>query len=115
MAFYNTKIKEWASSQRPIVLRRVEHEQVTLIRQDLVSLTEELCSAVILNQLLYWTLQANDFELFIAEEKRVPLQDYSSFYHGWLSKSSQEFLEETKAMLCIYISTLRHDLRNFYA
>jgi hypothetical protein len=108
MTFYNTKIKEWGSSQRPIVLRRVEDEQVALIREDLIALTKNLCSSVVLNQLLYWTLRVKDFDLLMAEEKRTSLRDRPSFYHGWFSKSVQEFLEET--LLTISVSTLRRYL-----
>ena len=113
MAFYNAKIKKWASSQRPIVLSRGDYdEQVGLIWQSFASLTGEPCSAVILNQLLYWALRITDFELFVAEEKRAALQDHPSFYHGWFSRSAQEILKAT--LLTISVSTIRRYL-NFLA
>lgn len=108
MEIDNIKIQEWANSQRSIVLNCVDNEKIALIRQDLVSLTEEPCSAIILDKLLYEALSVQDFELFIAEEKRASLKNRTSFYHGWFSKSAQELLEDT--MLTVSVSTLRRYL-----
>jgi hypothetical protein len=95
-------------SQRSIVFNHDDDEQVAVIRKELVILTGDFFSAVILDQLLYLTLQAKDFELFAAEEKRASLEAYSFCCHGWLSKSTQELLEET--MLGVTVPTLRRYL-----
>ncbi len=108
MATDNIKIQEWANSQRSIILNCVGNEKPAVIRQSLVSLTEEPCSAVILDQLLYEALSVQDFELFVAEEKRASLENRVSFYHGWFSKSAQELLEDS--MLTMSVSTLRRYL-----
>ena len=106
-----TKIEEERTylSQRSIVFNHDDDETGSGgIRKEFVILTGDFFSAIILNQLLYWTLRAKDFELFAAEEKRASLQAYSFCCHGWLSKSAQELLEET--MLGVTVPTLRRYL-----
>ena len=109
----DTRIEEERSypSQRSIVFSHGDDEQIAVARKEFVVLTGDFFSAIILDQLLCWTLRAKDFELFAAEEKRTSLQAYSFYSHGWFSKSTQEFLEET--MLCVTVSTLRRYLNGF--
>ena len=106
----DTRIEEEKSypSQRSIVFSHGDDEQIAVARKEFVVLTGDFFSAVILDQLLYWTLQARDFELFEAKEKRASLEAYSFCCHGWLSKSAQEFLEET--MLGVTVPTFRRYL-----
>lgn len=67
--------------------------------------------ASVLRQLGYWSQKVSDFKLFVAKEKRVALQNRSSFYHGWFNKSWQELLEET--MLCVSMMTFHRYLNVF--
>lgn len=82
-----------------------------LIQGELVDLTGDPLMASFLWQLVYWSQRVPDFELFVAEEKRAALQERSSFYHGWFSKSVQELLAET--MFRTTLSTLHYYLDFF--
>ena len=92
--------------------------EVSLIRKEFVDLTGDHFSAVILNQLLYWTLRVKDFDLFLEEErvlassliknKRNSEQE-KSFNHGWIYKTAHDLIEET--MLGISHPTMRKYLK----
>jgi hypothetical protein len=81
--------------------------QLILVREELLTLTGNPRTAVILGQFLYWSQKVADFDRFLAEEK-----NFSSkcpvFEHGWFYKTVQEFMEET--MLSITAVTFRHYL-----
>lgn len=64
--------------------------------------------ASVLRQLVYGSQKVSDFELFVAKEKRASLQNRSSFYHGWVSRSTQEPLKAT--LLTVSVFTIRRYL-----
>jgi DNA-binding MarR family transcriptional regulator len=68
---------------------------VSVIRREFVELTGNLFSAVILNQLLYWTLRVKDFDYLLEEEKKYQPSCNVSPRHGWIYKTAQELNEET--------------------
>ena len=88
-----------------------DDEQVSVIRKEFVELTGDLFSAVILNQLLYWTLRVKDFDLFLEEERSLgsELNYTSSSRHGWVYKTAHDLIEET--MLGISHPTMRKYLK----
>jgi hypothetical protein len=70
-----------------------------VIKQEIVEITGKFQSALILNQLIYWTERTRDFDKFLEEENKrnlfgglepinVPL------FHGWIYKSASELSEE---------------------
>ena len=72
---------------------------VSIIRREFVELTGNLFSAVILNQLLYWTLRVKDFDYLLEEEKRFQPNCNVSPRHGWIYKTAPELNEETMLRL----------------
>lgn len=89
------------SSSRP--------SQVAVIRREFVDLTGEHFSAVILNQLLYWTQRVKDFDLLLEEERSFHPECNVSPRHGWIYKTAPELVEET--MLTISAPTMRKYLK----
>ncbi|MBY0500428.1 MAG: hypothetical protein K2P93_00295 [Alphaproteobacteria bacterium] len=92
--------------------------EVSLIRKEFVELTGDHFSAVILNQLLYWTLRIKDFDLFLEEERvlasHIIKNERSSeqerdFSHGWIYKTAHDLIEET--MLGVSHPTMRKYLK----
>lgn len=72
-----------------------ETSDVSIIRREFVNLTGDLFSAVILNQLLYWTLRVKDFDRLLEEEHYIQPDCNVSPRHGWIYKTAQELNEET--------------------
>jgi len=83
--------------------------EVSVIRREFFTLTGDLFSAVILNQLMYWTLRVKDFDLLLAEERRFQPDCNISPRHGWIYKTADELNDET--MLGISAPTIRKYLR----
>lgn len=69
--------------------------QVAVIRREFVDLTGDHFSAVILNQLLYWTQRVKDFDLLLEEERIFNPECNVSPRHGWIYKTANELSEET--------------------
>ncbi len=90
-------------------------EQVSIIRKEFVMLTGNHFSATILNQLLYWTLRVKDFDLFLEEERTLPILEKNEENsddpksHGWIYKTAHELIDET--MLGISHPTMRKYLK----
>lgn len=76
-----------------------------VIKEELVALTEDMESAVILNQFLYWIERRKDFDLFIEEEKSRDPSTKIALTNGWIYKSAAELKEET--MLSLSETTIR--------
>ena len=87
------------SEEKPRKLRTI------MIREELVDLTGDPLTAAILGQMLYWCQKAEDFNLYIEEEKGDLPTCFSSFQHGWFYKSKREIMEET--MLRVTLATFR--------
>ena len=104
--------------QQSVSLSHDDDEQVVPIRKELFTLTGDPFSAVILNQLLYWTLRVKDFDRFLEEEKALgartqehpsDAESYEIHYHGWIYKTAYDLIEET--MLGISHPTMRKYLK----
>lgn len=98
-----TVINPETFSSKKKKLRRI------MIREELITLTGDPCTAAILGQFLYWSQKVPDFDLFIEEERDVSSKN-RPLQHGWFHKTTQEFLQET--MLCMSITTFRRYLSN---
>jgi DNA-binding MarR family transcriptional regulator len=81
------------------------NQHVSVIRKELVALTQCSQLAIVLNQLLYWTQRVKDFELFLEEERTCSAEDYPSLNHGWVYKTADELIEET--LLTVTRPTMR--------
>lgn len=84
-------------------------QQVSVIRKELVALTQNSQVAVVLNQLLYWTRRVKDFDLFLKEERARSLEEAPSLNHGWIYKTADELIEET--LLTVSRPTMRKYLK----
>ncbi len=106
MAFYDMNIEEVTSPQKPIITPS-DDDQVSVIRREFVALTGDHFSAVVLNQLLYWTLRVKDFNLYLKEERAQ--SEPGSFQYGWIYKTATDLSEET--MLGASKTTIRKYLK----
>jgi len=68
---------------------------VSIIRREFVDLTGDHFSAVVLNQLLYWTQRVKDFDLLLEEERSFYPECNVQPRHGWIYKTAPELIEET--------------------
>lgn len=69
-------------------LRRV------VIKEEFVELTGCHIQALVLNQLVYWTERAKDFDQFIAEEKARNPKITMPLTHGWIYKKLEDLNAE---------------------
>jgi hypothetical protein len=81
--------------ESPSPVAPIETSDVSIIRREFVELTGDHFSAVILNQLLYWTLRVKDFDRLLEEERYIQPDCNISPRHGWIYKTAQELNEET--------------------
>ena len=81
--------------------------QVSLIRQELVTLAGNHSRAVILNQLLYWTPRTKDFSLMVDEERTRDGKE-ECLQYGWIYKTANELIKET--LLHVDRTTIRRYL-----
>ena len=83
-----------------------------VIKEELVILTGNLNEAIVLNQLIFWSERAKDSDNFLQEEiaraKRFndgtamnPEDIKKTLLSGWVYKTAEEMLEETKILLSI--------------
>lgn len=89
-----------------------------VIKEELVVLTGDFKSAIILNQMIYWSERTKDAQKFLKEEEdrlRTALgkefnEEYilDDFKHGWIYKSSEELSAE--CMINVNKSTVRRYL-----
>lgn len=85
-----------------------------VVKEEIVAITGDFVSALILNQLMYWSERVRDFDAFIAEENRRREQsglDSITLLHGWIYKSATQLSDELMIGLSAqtigrYISTL---------
>lgn len=68
---------------------------VAIIRREFVDLTGDHFSAVVLNQLLYWTQRVKDFDQLLEEERSFNPDCNVHPRHGWIYKTANELIEET--------------------
>lgn len=105
LAFTTYKREGASSSRSSKVTHYSEDQQISLIRKELVALTDNHDKAIVLNQLLYWTERVKDFELWLKEEKNFDSNNPALPQHGWIYKTAKDLIKET--LLCINRTTLR--------
>lgn len=93
--------------------KSVSEGRVSLIRNELATLTGNHAHAVILNQLLYWTQRTKDFHLMLEEEKKKSGTQNDSARYGWIYKTASDLVAET--MLSIDRTTIRRYLHSLIA
>lgn len=80
---------------RPQKLKRA------VVKEEFVALTDDILSALILNQFLYWLERVKDVDQYIIEErKRIQNREEEvniNKTHGWIYKSADEMKEEIMA------------------
>lgn len=84
--------------------------KVAVIREEFVALTKDPMTAIVLNQLVYWTERVKDFDFFLAEEKTINPGCNVHPRHGWIYKSAEELSEET--MIQVSQTTMRRYLQS---
>lgn len=85
----------------------------TVIKEELVALTGNYVSAIILNQLIYWTERMADVDEYIKQEnERAALygKDTQELTHGWIYKKAEQLADET--MLNMSGNTFRKYLKD---
>jgi hypothetical protein len=105
LAFTTYKQEGASSSRSSKAAHYSEDQQISLIRKELVALTDNHDKAIVLNQLLYWTERVKDFELWLEEEKTFDSKNSDLPEHGWIYKTAKDLIKET--LLCINRTTLR--------
>lgn len=82
-----------------MVIAMIRKTKIAVIREELIALTGDLKSAVLLGQFVYWAeckmaadaMYAKELEMYAKEGKEI---DFEPCY-GWIYKSSTELSEET--------------------
>jgi DNA-binding MarR family transcriptional regulator len=87
-----------------------------VIREELVKLTGDWLSALVLNQFMYWSERTKDVGSFLKEEnKRRTEQTFSeddieNFKHGWIYKTAEELNDELMVGISRHTISRRIDL-----
>ena len=75
----------------------IEKIKKAVIREDLLSITENYKEAIILNQFIYWSERVNDADKFIEAENKIARengeQEREPIY-GWIYKTAEELSDE---------------------
>lgn len=79
-----------------------------VLKEELVALTGDFIAALCLNQFLYWSERADDFDRFIKEERERDPDVSMPLTHGWIYKTADELHGEL--MISTSTSTLRRRL-----
>lgn len=83
-----------------------------VIKEEMVALTGDWLSALILNQFLYWSERVRDFDKFIKEEKARANDEVKieiELQHGWIYKTADELGSEL--MVGVSSSTIRRRIK----
>ena len=88
-----------------------DKKRIAVVRNELVDLTGDHISAMILNQLLYWTQRVKDTDLMREEDLYFKADHNTHFRHGWIYKTAEELNEEImikshKATVLRYLKSL---------
>ena len=80
-----------------------------IIKEEILAITGDYISAIILHQFIYWSERIEDFDIFIREEKeRMMKENISTNFeelNGWIYKSAEQLSQET--MLGLSPSNMR--------
>ncbi len=87
-----------------------------IVKEELVALTGDFMSAMVLQQFLYWSERVSDFDNFILEEREMAqhageVEPNVSLRNGWIYKKAEQLSEETmtyisKSAMLRHIATL---------
>jgi hypothetical protein len=80
-----------------------------VIKEELVALTGDYISAIVLNQFLYWSERTKDFDAFIEEEKQRDQGVQIALTKGWIYKTSEEMRDEI--MVTVSADTVRRRIQ----
>lgn len=64
-----------------------------VIREDLLSITNDFRKAIILNQFIYWSERVSDADKFIEKENEIARsndEDERELFYGWIYKTAEE-------------------------
>ncbi|RKL68066.1 hypothetical protein CR203_06100 [Salipaludibacillus neizhouensis] len=67
----------------------------SVIKEELVRLTGDYKSAIVLNQIIYWSEYNRDFDKFITAEKKWNEDSDMELTQGWFFKTAKELAEDT--------------------
>lgn len=84
-----------------------------VIREDLLSITNDFRKAIILNQFIYWSERVSDADKFIEKENEIARnngEDERELFYGWIYKTAEELAEEV--MLGLSASQIRRHIND---
>jgi len=81
-----------------------------VLKEELATLTGDPISAIVLDQLLYWSRRTRDFDQFIEEEKARDPNITMPLTHGWIYKSAKQLADELMGIASA--ATIRRRLVN---
>lgn len=87
---------------------RTEKIKKAVIREDLLSITNDFRKAIILNQFIYWSERISDADKFIEKENEIARsngENEKELFYGWIYKTAEELAEEV--MLGLSASQIR--------
>lgn len=87
---------------------RTEKIKKAVIREDLLSITNDFRKAIILNQFIYWSERVSDVDKFIEKENEIARsngENEKELFYGWIYKTAEELAEEV--MLGLSASQIR--------
>ena len=79
-----------------------------VIREDLLSITNDYRKAIILNQFIYWSERVSDADKFIQKENEIAKsngEEERELFYGWIYKTAEELADEV--MLGLSASQIR--------
>lgn len=79
-----------------------------VIREDLLSITNDYRKAIILNQFIYWSERVSDADKFIQKENEIANsngEEERDLFYGWIYKTAEELADEV--MLGLSASQIR--------
>lgn len=82
-----------------------------VIREDLLSITNDFRKAIILNQFIYWSERVADADKFIEKENEIAKNNgegEKELFYGWIYKTAEELAEEV--MLGLSASQIRRHI-----
>lgn len=87
---------------------KIEKIKKAVIREDLLSITNDFRKAIILNQFIYWSERVSDADKFIEKENEIARsngENEKELFYGWIYKTAEELAEEV--MLGLSASQIR--------
>lgn len=79
-----------------------------VIREDLLSITNDYRKAILLNQFIYWSERVSDADKFIEKENEIAKsngKEERELFYGWIYKTAEELADEV--MLGLSASQIR--------